>query len=161
MMVFRHGRAVMMTPDDQIRSVEAFVQLRGRETAEIEAVASSVEALSGRVLHAFPPRVMIVSIPARLLPTLVDLPGVEAIRTTRFDKGAAETAAGELRHAMAAWNEHLNAAERRGLAAGPDSLSWDAAGHLPPDPPLEIRERHKRRESEMQSDSDSDPNIHE
>ncbi len=159
MRVFPHCGAVMLAPHDQIHWLEVFVQLGGRETAEIEVVALSVESLSGRILHAFPPRVMIVSIPARALPKLMELPGVEAVSTDRFDEGAVEAAAGELRHAMAAWNEHLSPAVRRGMAAGPDNLSWDTPGRLPPDPPLEVRERHRRREAEMQSDSDSDPNL--
>jgi len=122
--------------------------LKAKDIAGVNRAVKAVENLGGRVLHAFPPRVMAVEIPPGQIVKLKGQPGIEAVRKDAFPATAIEKADHELGLAMTAWNEHISADRRlRALESPTLSKSWDSPDLKPPDPPREILEKLRQREA--------------
>ena len=127
---------------------EAFLQLRWKSIKGVEQTVAAVEKMGGRVLHAYPPSLMVVSVPADKAEKLAGKAGIVAATTEPFE-GAARAAGDEvLTMAMDAWNAHFSDERReRALASPMLDRGWDAGTVLlPPDPPPDVMERLRERE---------------
>ncbi len=58
-----------------------------------------------------------------------------------------------VRQAVAVWNARFEPPESKNLGRG---LSWDAPGHLPPDPPPDVRDLLARRERDYWEQTKND-----
>jgi hypothetical protein len=137
-----------MTPRQVGGMQEAFIQIRWKSMKGVEQTVAAVEKMGGRVLHAYPPSLMVVSVPANKTEKLVGKAGIVAATTERFE-GAARAAGDEvLTMAMEAWNAHFSDERReRALASPTLDRGWDAGGPLlPPDPPPDVMEQLRQRE---------------
>ena len=71
---------------------EAFLQLRWKSIKGVEQTVAAVEKMGGRVLHAYPPSIMVVSVPADKAEKLAGKAGIVAATTERFEGTAREQA---------------------------------------------------------------------
>lgn len=129
---------------------EVFITTAAKNMVGFERAIRAVEKAGGRVMHAFPPGVMVASIPAGKDAALVGKSGITTVDTGALSARSAAKAEGPLAYAVAAWNEHVSA-ERRARELGSPEVGkvWDADARQPPDPPLEVRQEWERRELEL------------
>lgn len=134
-----------MQTDSQQRGEAIVILAPGREDAWDPALAA-IEAAGGRILLSFRPQAVVAVLDATTIGGLRQLPGIFLVETDAIAGDEAEAFPAQLGSIVMLWNERL--ARRTGMAprAG-EGLAWDAPGHLPPDPPPEIRDWLRRRES--------------
>ncbi len=132
---------------------EVFVQLDGKSMSDMENAIKAIENLGGRVLHAYPPSVLVVSIPLNKRTKLLKQVGVVAAQAGPFGTkalSAAASASPEIGLAISIWNEHFSLARMERLLAEPEvAIPWDDLGHTSLRPPEEIVAELRRREAEM------------
>ena len=130
---------------------EVFLQLKWKSIKGVERTVAAVEKMGGRVLHAYPPSIMVVSVPANQAEKLTGKAGIVAATTERFE-GASRAAGNEvLAMAMEAWNAHFSEDRReRALASPTLDRAWDTGVELlPPDPPPAVLEQLRQRERSL------------
>lgn len=110
---------------------EVFLQLKWKSMAGVERTVAAIEKMGGRVLHAYPPSIMVVSVPANKAEKLTGKGGIVAATTERFE-GASRAAGNEvLMMAMDAWNAHFSEERReRALASPTLDRAWDTGVEL-------------------------------
>lgn len=129
---------------------EVFIEVTGRGMAGVNRAVKAVEKLGGRVLHAYPPSIVVASIPSENASELKGKPGIASAETGTFSARTVESASPKLNLAMTVWNEHVSAGRiERALASPEAGKSWDAADRKFPDPPKEIMDQLRQREGEM------------
>jgi hypothetical protein len=129
---------------------EVFIQLSGKSISGVERAAKAIERLGGKVRHAYPPAVIVASVPAEAVNKLAKKAGIASVDSGAVGARALKAATGELSYAMSAWNEHLSAERRIQAMANPElGKGWDAPGRQPPHPPREIMELLRQREAEF------------
>ena len=134
---------------------EVIIQLRGTIASEFEQALRMVEKVGGQVLHAYPPRIIIASVPPQRIGELRGQDPIESLDTGVLNE-AGSNPGSEVHPAISAWNEHIKKPQK--LASTPNpalGLSWDSPGRLPPDPPPDIREQLRRREQDLKSKDQS------
>lgn len=129
---------------------DVFIQLKGKNLKETERSIKSIENLGGRIVHVFPPSVLVASVPAAKVKSLGRRAGVASFKTGPIDKSERGIISHELALATDAWNHHIGP-ERiaRKLDCPLLDTAWDATNKLPPDPPANVLEELKRREAEF------------
>ena len=140
----------MTKPRSTKRPQEAFVILRSTDHDGFARGLKTIESHGGQIRQSFPPRVVVAALPADQISALRAEPDVERVATQRIPVARTESKVSDLDLAIAAWNAHLTARRGRSSKAAGQGLTWDAAGHLPPDPPPEIRALLDERDREMQ-----------
>jgi hypothetical protein len=130
---------------------EALIILQKKAMVDVERAIKAIEALDGRVLHSYPPRAIIASIPPEKISELQKQAEIASVDTEEIEDERLKTAAGAIHPVIAAWNEHVRK-QRRATAPADSSigLSWDDPSRLPPDPPPDVQEMLRRREREME-----------
>jgi hypothetical protein len=129
---------------------EVFIQVSAKSLTGTERAIKAVEKAGGRILHAFPPAVLVADVPAGKVAGLVGVAGITAADTGAIGGKALKAADPQLSFAIGAWNDHVNA-ERRLRALGSLELNraWDVGDRLPPDPPAEVLAQLQRREAKL------------
>lgn len=133
-------------------NLEVFIHTKARSMKSVESVVSSVAELGGRVLHAYPPRVIVALVPTDQVDALAGKRYVSAVYTDPIKpsqiKAAASTS--HTQQAMDAWNRHFDLERRMLSMAGPElDKDWDEEGKVDLEPPPEVRERLVERELKM------------
>jgi len=129
------------------RMQDALIRLTAATRADAERAIREIEAAGGRVLHSFPPRMIMASIPSDRLGEIREKAGVRSVDTDEIGDERLVKMSGAIRSAAMVWNDHLK--RKRAAPEKPDpslGLSWDAPGRLPPDPPPDVMEKLRRRE---------------
>ncbi len=119
---------------------EVFLQLEAKDLKGTERTIRAIEKAGGRVLHACPPEVIVVSLPAARVASIAKLPGIASASTGAVKASVLRRASPLVAYAARAWNDHVSAARLESFltreAAG---VNWDAEGRQPPHPPAEIQ----------------------
>jgi len=146
------GRDKFEEPDELI---EVLIELGQKESTNTEAVIKVIEDARGRILHVYPPYLIIALIPTAFISRLKIDPAIHSVDTEKISVERLEAASEIFRLAYAAWNEYLKRKSTKASIDKGTSLSWDAPGRLPPDPPPHMREILRRKEEE-QNKNDKD-----
>ncbi len=139
-----------MTANKQVGGTqEVFIQVKASTMAGTERAISAIEKAGGRVLHAFPPTILVASLPAGQAAKLKGKAGISAvdtrpIQTRRLPKGP-------LAMAVGAWNDHVGTERSlRDLASPEVGKAWDGQKTLlPPDPPADVLAKLRERDREV------------
>jgi hypothetical protein len=133
---------------------EAFVLVKGNTMQDFELAMKTIEELHGRVLHGYPPNVIIVSLHSGTAGRLLDRSVIESVDIGEILDERLERGSNDIRMAIVTWNEHLRT-QKEQVSRDDTSrgLSWGDPSRLPPDPPPHIQERLRRRERMMQRPS--------
>lgn len=133
--------------------VEVFIELDATRVSETLKVGKSIEKEGGRVMHAFPPAVIVASVPADSLPRFRKLSGVRMITTDAIEGNQGQRALEanpQLAYARGAWNDFRSTERRLSRIASPElGKSWSDPEHLPPHPPEAVMEQFRQREREL------------
>jgi hypothetical protein len=118
--------------------------------ASVERTVKAIEKAGGSVLHAFPPEVIVASVPQASVKKLGRTAAI-ALITPDPIKGTARAKAGDqASFARAAWNAHLDTDRRLGaMKRAANSQSWGTRGRLPPDPPAKVKAHFRKQELAM------------
>lgn len=130
-------------------TTEVYLELESTQFSKLEKTIKTIARWEGRVLHAFPPSVLVVSIPVANVDHLKDIPGVTVVSDDVLSEKQASSdfSAGQLAYARQAWNAHVNPERRMSLLENPDlGKSWNEPGKLPPHPPEEIAAHFREQE---------------
>ena len=139
---------------------EVFLELRWKTVRGVQVAVRAIKRAGGRALHAHVPRVIVASVPANKVDSLVGRGGILAATTEPFPESAAPDASPEMGYARAAWNEHLHIDRRMFAMTSPEiSKGWDAAERLPPDPPPDVLEQLRIRERALAPVADRAPVV--
>ncbi len=127
---------------------EVLLQVKWKSMSGFERTVKTVEKLGGRVLHAYPPSVMVVSVPSVNVKKLAGKGGILAVHTEAISQEEVSKAERRLGFAFAAWNDHFEINRRMHMMAAPEvGIKWDESQRLIPDPPqemlLELRQRER------------------
>ncbi|HEY9668826.1 MAG TPA: hypothetical protein V6C91_18600 [Coleofasciculaceae cyanobacterium] len=144
-------------PHHQLKDMqEVFIQLQGQTITDIESTIRVIEGVSGRVLHTYPPNVIIATVPPDQIDELLENSNIQSIDTDEISAERLKNTQDEIRLAAAAWNEHIKA-ERNAVSKDNSSegLLWDHPNYLPPDPPPDVQQLLRHHEREMESGQDS------
>jgi hypothetical protein len=129
---------------------EVFIQLEADAENGIERAVKIIEELGGKVLHAYPPLVIVASVPTNNIDKLAGEEGILSAHTDPVSTEAMRESSREMSFAIATWNQHFNVERRLNLITSPDlGKAWDAPDRLPPNPPPEIREQLDKMEAEL------------
>lgn len=115
-----------------------------------DSLLAAITAKGGQIVLAFRPTALITLLHVAVASALSDSPGV-LVTTEAIAENDAGALPQGLRPAVTMWNERVARREGRVTRTG-ESLAWDAAGFLPPDPPPEILARLRRQEQEGTED---------
>ncbi len=115
---------------------DVLIQLRSQTMDSIDRTVQHIERLSGKVLHAYPPSVMIAAIPADSIKQLRQDTNILSIDTEEISSERLTQLSGTSQLAATAWNQHLRSIARSTVQP---TVSWDDPNFLPPDPPPEIQ----------------------
>ena len=117
---------------------------------QFERAMKAIQELHGRILHSYPPRVIVASLHPGTAGDLLGQGVIESVDMGEIYGERLEKAMDVIRTAIVAWNEHIRLKEGKPLRDDPSrGLSWGDPSRLPPDPPPHIQERLRRREREM------------
>lgn len=129
---------------------EVFIRVDAKTTRGMNSAIKGVQALDGRVLHAFPPSIMVASVPSKNVSKLKGKGGILSADTGPIRGTKSALADRSLGFAVAAWNDHVSPQRRANFMTSPTlNQAWDAANRQPPDPPPAILEQLRRREAEL------------
>ena len=129
---------------------EVFIQTSAKTFKDVERAIKAITGLDGRILHAFPPSVIVASVPTANIAKLSKAAGVASVFADAIGAKVVKGADRHLGFAMSAWNEHVSEARlSRAIRSPLLNTAWDAADRMPPDPPKEIMQRLREREMKM------------
>ncbi len=134
------------SPKQTNKDQEVLIRLQGSQMQDTETAIKAIEHAGGRILFVFPPRALIAAIPSEKKSNLLGQAGIQSIETEPVDVETMADAGDAEKAAVHAWNAHLRARDSSGTRRPSAGLSWDAPGHLPPDPPPDVQEMLRRRE---------------
>jgi hypothetical protein len=125
-----------------------FIEVAGSGLAGVKAAVAAVEKVGGRVTHALPPSVVVAAVPTGRSGELRGRPRLVSVTALRIPSTRMKGRPPVVVEAMRVWNQHLEPAWM-GRALADPSLheSLDAPGRLPPDPPPDIAERLREKET--------------
>lgn len=127
-----------------------FILAKGYSAHLFEKLIHEIDIIQGQIRHAFPPKAVIASIPYEKIKKLRGSSFVGFLTTDVIGTPPPLLAAEEFRDIISVWNNQMK--ESRDTIAIPgtdEGLSWDAPGHLPPDPPPQIRKMISDWERDM------------
>lgn len=125
-----------------------FIQVDGRGMAGINAATRAVAKLGGRITHAFPPNVVVASMPSGSAAQLTSTKKIVLSTNRTISARTVSSARHQVGEAMQLWNLHKRPDRRARALANPQlGVSFDGPELLPPDPPPEIAERIRQRGS--------------
>jgi hypothetical protein len=129
---------------------EVFIQTRWKTIRGVELAVRAIKRAGGRVLHAYPPTVIVASVPSANIDRLAGRGGIVSATADPFPAEAAGAAGRGLDLAITVWNSHFNLERRMFAMTSPEmGRAWDAAERQFPDPPPEIMDRLRQRELDM------------
>jgi hypothetical protein len=131
---------------------EVLLQVKWKSMNGFERTVKTIEKLGGRILHAYPPSVMVASVPSNSVEKLVGKGGILSARTEAISPEQLSEAERKMGFAFTAWNDHFDINRRMHLMAAPEvGIRWDEPNRLIPDPPQEMLEelRHRERTAGM------------
>ena len=135
---------------------DAFILVEGNSIHLFEKVIHDIEMMEGQTRQAFPPRVIFASIPAGKIEELRASSEVAFITTEEIGISPPLLSADEFPEFVSVWNQYIKSNRYDEREDQPDKdLSWDAPGHLPPDPPPHLREIMKKWEDDMNKSADN------
>jgi hypothetical protein len=144
----------MSNPQNPVEPMQdALIRLAATNQADAERAIREIEAAGGRVLHSFPPRIIMASVPSDRIGEIREMAGVQSADTDEIGDERLVKMSGVIRSAAMVWNDHLK--RKRSAPEKPDpslGLSWDAPSRLPPDPPPDVMEKLRRRERDAGSE---------
>ncbi len=140
------------TFDETASQVDVLIQVAQADPGSMENIIQFVQNIQGRVLHVYPPYLIMARITKTSIDTIRKDPAVYSVDTEEIRGERLETDSEILKVAFAAWNEYLLNQSTRAASQGSAFQSWDAPGRLPPDPPPHEREILRRREEEAKKD---------
>jgi hypothetical protein len=134
--------------DSQVGGLQdVLLQVKWKSINGFERAVKTVEKLGGRVLHAYPPSVMVASVPSANIGKLAGKGGILVARTDAFSADQMEKADRKIGFAFTAWNDHFDIDRRMHMMAAPEvGIKWDETQRLIPDPPEEMLVELRRRE---------------
>jgi len=126
---------------------EVLLQVKWKSMNGFERTVKTVEKLGGRVLHAYPPSVMVASVPSKSIDKLVGKGGILSSNTEAISPEQLGVAERKIGFALAAWNDHFDLTRRMHMMAAPEiGIKWDETQRLIPDPPQDMLEELRQRE---------------
>jgi hypothetical protein len=136
--------------------IDALIIAKTGNALLFDSFLSEIETLKGKIKHAFPPKVLIASVPSENIEKLRKCDFVGYLTTDIIDELPAPYAADEFPDIKAIWNKQIRISREpeAGVPADED-LSWDAPGHLPPDPPPHIRKMMDKWEKDSEKSGGS------
>lgn len=84
--------------------VQVFILMSRDNTFELNQVLSYISANDGRAIHIFPYQALFATVPAPLIPSLSNLPGVALVSTQTVELTTVESYGPRARSFTAAWN---------------------------------------------------------
>jgi hypothetical protein len=115
---------------------EVFLQLKAKDLKGAEKTIRAIEKAGGRILHAYPPEVVVASLPAARAAGVAKLPGIAAASTGEVKPSALKKASPSVAYAARAWNDHVSASRLEAfMAREAAGAAWDAEGRTGPPPP--------------------------
>jgi hypothetical protein len=118
---------------------EVFFQLKAKDLKGTEKVIRAIEKAGGRILHAYPPEVVVASVPAARATKVAKLPGVASASSGEVKASVLKKVSPGVAYAVRAWNDHVSAQRQEAFMVREGAgLDWDAEGRTPPHPPAEI-----------------------
>lgn len=131
------------------QSISAFILLKGNSHLRFLRFIREVENDNGLIRHAFPPKILFAMVSENKVRLLAGNSLVEFITTEEVDDSTAVLFPAKIQDIITVWNSQINEI-RKVLKSKTDAdLSWDAPGHLPPDPPPKLRKMMKDWEKDM------------
>jgi hypothetical protein len=119
---------------------DVFIAVKEASLPLFETVTETIEMRGGRIRHAFPPRIVIASIPIETIMVFSEMPEVDFLTADRIVTVPDVRVIKEFTEIISVWNNFLETAKGfPGDGGGGETLSWDAQGRLPPDPPAHLR----------------------
>ena len=149
-LITRSAQATPLSPHFSNGMPPVFIHLQPATLAEIESVIQAVEAAGGRVLHSYPPTVIIATLPNDRLPALRRHSQIESIFTAAIPANYQQQWTEPANLAATVWNESHRSQPASTAQAG---LSWDAPNLLPPDPPADVQAMLRQRERNLPPES--------
>ncbi len=129
---------------------DVFIQVKGRGLAGVNRAVKAAEKMGGRVTHAYPPYVIVASVPVANLKELGKQAGVAGLEADAISSAKMKRVPVHVRSAMHAWNEHLSRERRERVLASRDlGRHWDARGRMAPDPPEHVVRELRKREAAL------------
>jgi hypothetical protein len=127
---------------------EVFLQLRWKTIKGVERAVRAIEKVGGRVLHAYPPAIMVAVVPSDQVDRLVGRGGIQSATADPLEAGVSRAIDRERSFVIEVWNEHFNLERRMRAMASPEmNRGWDEGQRQPPDPPAEVLQQLRRREA--------------
>jgi hypothetical protein len=129
--------------------IDALIIAKRGNARLFDSLLSEIETLEGKIKHAFPPEVIIASLPSENIEKLRKTDFVGYLTTDIIDELPSPYTADDFPDIKTIWNKQVRIS-REPEARGPadEDLSWDAPGHLPPDPPPHIRKMMDKWEAD-------------
>lgn len=119
---------------------DTFILAKGNSTHLFEKLTREIECIHGHIRHAFPPKVIFASIPTSKIKDLIGCSVVEFLTTDEINIPPPLLSADEFLDLISIWNVRIKAnRETSQKTSTSENLSWDAPGHLPPDPPPQFK----------------------
>jgi len=123
----------------------------------MEQFSQEIEAVQGNIRHVFLQQIIFASLPSDKVVALRQSPFIALLTTDEIVEPMPPlVAADEFLDIIPIWNKLLRI-KRDGThsRATDKDLSWDAEGHLPPDPPTQFKEMMREWENKMDNAADN------
>ncbi|HOG45505.1 MAG TPA: hypothetical protein PLJ35_15895 [Anaerolineae bacterium] len=123
---------------------DILILLNAESAGATRTAIDEIQRLGGRIIHVYPPRVLIGEVPPEVEPQVRALANVRQVYRSRVDLGEVEALGAATVQAVKGWNRGF-AASFRALKSGRSSegRSWGAPGYAPEGPvqaPPHLRE---------------------
>jgi phenylalanine-4-hydroxylase len=137
--------------------IDAFVLVKGDAVDLFEQLSREIEAVHGRIRHIFLRRIIFASLPKDKIAALRKSSVIALLATDVIVEPLPPLlAADEFLDIIPIWNKLLRVKQDSAHNRVTDKdLSWDAEGHLPPDPPTQFKEMMREWENEMNKATDN------
>jgi hypothetical protein len=135
---------------------EIFILAKGNSNHLFEKLICDIEIIQGQIRHAFPPKVIIASIPTGKIKELLVNSSVEFLTADEIDNPPPIFSADGFLDIISIWNKQIkDTRDTADKTRTDEDLSWDAPGHLPPDPPPKFRKMMRDWEKNMNKSTDN------
>ncbi len=137
--------------------IDAFLLVKGDAMDLFEQLSREVEAVDGSVRHVFLHRIIFASLPIDKIAALLESSVLALLTTDEIVEPLPPLlAADEFLDIIPIWNKLLRVKRDSAHNRATDKdLSWDAEGHLPPDPPTQFKEMMREWENKMDNAADN------